>query len=93
MSEEKITWKSKLLNLPVVAKSVHYLDTVRPPGFQGLSIWYVSSFFAESIVKGQLATRASAISFKICSIICKDSIVLFLIFRFKRLGYWFWYRG
>ena len=51
--------------MPVVAKSVHYLDNLRIPGFQGLSVWYVSSFFAESIVKGQLATRASAISFRI----------------------------
>jgi membrane protein len=65
MSEEQLTWKTKLRNMPVVAKSVHYLDTLRPPGFQGLSLWYVSSFFAESIVKGQLATRASAISFRI----------------------------
>ena len=62
---ETVSWKERLRNMPVVAKSVHYLDTVRPYGFQGLSLWYVSSFFAESIVKGQLATRASAISFRI----------------------------
>jgi len=38
---------------------------MKPLGFQGLSMWYVLKFFSEAIYKGQLATRASAISFRL----------------------------
>ncbi len=41
------------------------LERTKPWGFQGLSLLYVSRFFAEAIMKGQLATRASAISFRL----------------------------
>ena len=58
-------WNRKLFNLKGVKRSIHFLKQIHPPGFQGLSLWYVSSFFVEAVVKGQLATRASAISFRL----------------------------
>lgn len=48
-----------------VKKIIRFLDAIYPPGFQGLSLWYVSSFFAEGITRGSLATRAAAISFRL----------------------------
>ena len=48
-----------------VKKSIHFLQHHKPPGLHGLSIWYVSKYFFEGVMKGQLATRASAISFRL----------------------------
>ncbi len=48
-----------------VAKSIAYMRQVKLPGFQGLSLWFVMRFFIEALMKGQLATRASAISFRL----------------------------
>lgn len=48
-----------------VKKTIAFLKDLKPPGFQGLSLWYVLKFFAEAVYKGQLATRASAISFRL----------------------------
>jgi membrane protein len=41
------------------------LRSIRPPGFQGLSLWYVSRFLGEAIWKGSVPTRAAAISFRL----------------------------
>lgn len=48
-----------------VKKIIAALDKFRPPGFQGLSLWYVSRFFTEAMMKGQVVTRAAAISFRV----------------------------
>lgn len=48
-----------------VRKSIAFLERLRLPGLQGLSLWQVSRFFWEAVMKGQVATRASAISFRL----------------------------
>jgi membrane protein len=48
-----------------VRKIVRSLDSIHPPGFEGLSLWYVLKFFVEGITEGHLPTRAAAISFRI----------------------------
>jgi membrane protein len=48
-----------------VQKSIAFLKSIKPWGFQGLSLWYVASFFVEGITKGSLGTRAAAISFRL----------------------------
>ncbi len=42
-----------------------FLAGIKPPGFQGLSLLYVMTFFWEAIMKGQIMTRSAAISFKL----------------------------
>lgn len=65
MNKSGKNWKTKLMNSKPVVLTVRFLDNLRPPGFQGLSVWYVSSFFVEALMKGQLATRGAAISFRL----------------------------
>ncbi len=65
MTQAQNKWVKRILSLKGVKKTIQFLKQVKPPGFQGLSLWYVSSFFVEAVVKGQLATRASAISFRL----------------------------
>lgn len=48
-----------------VRKGVSFLKRLKLPGMEGLSLWQVLSFFAEAMMKGQLATRAAAISFRL----------------------------
>ncbi len=48
-----------------VRKTIEFLEKVKPLGMQGLSLGQVSRFFIESLMKGQVATRASAISFRL----------------------------
>lgn len=42
-----------------------YLDRLRLPGFQGMSLLYVAKFFWEGLMKGAIPMRAAAISFKL----------------------------
>jgi membrane protein len=58
-------WLQKIAKTKGVKSVVRFLDSLKPPGFQGLSLWFVLKFFAEAVMKGQLATRASAISFRL----------------------------
>ncbi|NND77965.1 MAG: YihY/virulence factor BrkB family protein [Flavobacteriales bacterium] len=46
------------------------------PGFEGASLYYVARFFWDSLVKGGLTTRASAISFKLIMASIPAMIVL-----------------
>ncbi len=58
-------WMYKVANQPRVRGVIAFLHRVKPPGFQGLSLWYVARFFLVAILKGQLPTRAAAISFRL----------------------------
>lgn len=53
-----------------------WLSNVILPGFDGLSIWEVLTFFVQGITKGSIITRASAISFKIILAIAPSFILL-----------------
>jgi membrane protein len=58
-------WMHDIADKPWVRTAIDFLSKVKPPGFQGLSLWYVARFFLEAILKGQLPTRAAAISFRL----------------------------
>jgi len=58
-------WIEKIKQMKGVKRTVALLESVKPWGFEGLSLWYVSTFFVEGISKGSLATRAAAISFRL----------------------------
>jgi hypothetical protein len=59
-----------VMRLWPVRKTIAFLESVKPPGMQGLSLYQVSRFFIEALMKGQVATRASAISFRVSSCFC-----------------------
>ncbi|MEN9638390.1 MAG: hypothetical protein RLZZ262_258 [Bacteroidota bacterium] len=58
-------WMHRIADQPRVRQVIVFLDRIKPPGFQGLSLWYVARFFLVAIMKGQLPTRAAAISFRL----------------------------
>jgi membrane protein len=49
---------------------------LRPPGFEGFSIYEISRFFIKALYEGRLVTRASAISFKLFMAFFPAMIVL-----------------
>ncbi|MFN0031143.1 MAG: YihY/virulence factor BrkB family protein [Flavobacteriales bacterium] len=58
-------WMRKFARRKGPARIIAFLKQVKLPGFQGLSVWYVMTFFIEALMKGQVATRAAAISFRL----------------------------
>lgn len=58
-------WIDKIWKLPIIKQIVALSSKIHPIGFEGLSIYDVARFFYDSINKGAIITRASAISFKL----------------------------
>jgi membrane protein len=58
-------WVHRIANWPWIRKVINLLNRIKLPGYQGLSIWYVTRFFLEAMMNGQLPTRAAAISFRL----------------------------
>jgi membrane protein len=61
----KNKWVQHILQRPFVQKLIGFLASIKLPGFQGLSLWYVMKFFVEGLMKGGVNTRSAAISFRI----------------------------
>ncbi|MDX1278905.1 YihY/virulence factor BrkB family protein [Oceanihabitans sediminis] len=55
--------EDRLEKIPIVNLLVKLLQQIKLPGFEGLSIYSLLELYAIGIVKGTLATRASAIAF------------------------------
>jgi membrane protein len=55
--------EDKLDKIPVINLLVRFFKQIRLPGFEGLSIYDLLELYILGIVKGTLATRASAIAF------------------------------
>ncbi|MCB0760510.1 MAG: YihY/virulence factor BrkB family protein [Flavobacteriales bacterium] len=60
----KKLWNRILFSAPVRAM-IRIADSIRPWGFEGLSLFYVMRFFVEGLQKGAVTTRAAAISFRL----------------------------
>ncbi|NQX91217.1 MAG: YihY/virulence factor BrkB family protein, partial [Flavobacteriales bacterium] len=54
-----------------------FAKRIKPWGFQGLSLFDVSKFFLEGLLKGAVSTRAAAISYRLIIAIFPVVIVLF----------------
>ncbi|MEM7163459.1 MAG: YihY/virulence factor BrkB family protein, partial [Bacteroidota bacterium] len=67
---------NKILHWGPFLAFINFTKRIKPPGFQGLSVHYVAKFFWDSISKGALVTRASAISFKLIMASIPGMIVL-----------------
>lgn len=57
-------WKAKIANSSLVTGIVEWSKKVILPGFDGLPIYYVATFFVNGLRKGNLETKASSIAFK-----------------------------
>ena len=57
----------------------------KPWGFEGLSLYYVMSYFFEGILKGALTTRAVAISYRLLLAIFPLLIVLIYLLSFIKI--------
>jgi membrane protein len=56
-------YKDKVLNLRWVRISLVVLKRATLPGFNGLNIFFVATYFVQSLLKGGLSIRAAAVSF------------------------------
>jgi len=66
----------RVLELKLVKSGFKFAKGVRPPGFEGLSLFNVARFFIVGLQKGAVTMRAAAISFRIFLAIFPALIVL-----------------
>jgi hypothetical protein len=52
-------WLNNFHNSKLIKAVIAFFDRIKPPGFQGLSLWYVMTFFWEAIMKGQIMTSSA----------------------------------
>jgi membrane protein len=74
--------KRKLLFSRVFRQLIAWARRIVLPGFEGFSLYEISRFFFRALAKGQLATRASAISFKLFVAFFPAVIVLLTLIPF-----------
>ncbi len=58
-------WINRFMFSAPVRFVIRVTDSVKPWGFEGLSLYFVMKFFFEGLQKGAVVTRAAAISFRI----------------------------
>ena len=49
--------------LPIIGKGISYLESIKLPGFEGMSLKQLLDIYATGIIKGALTARASSIAF------------------------------
>lgn len=59
-----------------------YLGKIKPPGFSGLSLWDVLSFFVKGIWEGAISTRAGSVSFSFFLALFPGIIFVFTLIAF-----------
>lgn len=74
--------KRKLLYSRGFRRLVGWSKRIRPPGFEGFSLYQISRFFFKALAEGELVTRASAISFKLFVAFFPAVIVLLTLIPF-----------
>ena len=55
--------EEKLLKIPVINIIIRFLKSIKIPNFEGLSLYDLMEMYSIGVVKGALASRASAIAF------------------------------
>lgn len=74
--------KRKLLYSRGFRGLIRWSKRIRPPGFEGFSLYQISRFFFKALAEGALVTRASAISFKLFVAFFPAVIVLLTLIPF-----------
>jgi membrane protein len=75
-------WQHKFLTSRPVRKSKYIAHKLVLPGFQGLSLYQVLSFFFQGLQNGRITNRASAVSFRVLLAIPPFLIVLLSLIPF-----------
>lgn len=55
----------KLLTLPLIKQGVVFLKAIKPPGFNGFSLYDLLHMYGKGIYEGALSSRAGSISFSL----------------------------
>ncbi len=66
----------RVLELKIVQSGFKFAKDIRPPGFEGLSLFSVARFFIAGLQKGAVTMRSAAIAFRIFLAIFPALIVL-----------------
>lgn len=53
----------RIIRVTLIRRIIHFSRKIILPGFEGISLWEILFFFAWSIRKGLIATRASSLAF------------------------------
>ena len=56
-------WRQKVLESPMLKRSIHVLKNTSFPGFSGVSIFSVALYFKIAVFEGTLATRSASLAF------------------------------
>lgn len=72
----------KILRFKPVLKFLQYTKRIILPGFDGMPLYYVASFFFQGLFKGSLTTRASSIAFSFFLAVFPMIIVFFTLIPF-----------
>ena len=75
----KESWRTRWMKWPVIKPLITFTKKVHPPGFDGLSLFYVLQFFVQGLQKGSINTRASAVAFKLLLAFMPFAIMLFTL--------------
>jgi membrane protein len=55
--------KKKIKNIPLLKKTIAFLDAIAVPGFEGFSLYGLLEMYVIGIVRGTMTSRAGSISF------------------------------
>lgn len=69
----------KIIRLPFVRNLIEFSRKISMPGFEGHSLYEVFAFFFRGLFKGQIQTRASAMSFSFFLAVFPTIIFLFTV--------------
>lgn len=72
-----MTFGEFIYQLPLVRSVIRFSKRFRPPGFEGVTLYEVTSFFIRQIEQGRLNQRAAAISFNFIMALPPACIFLF----------------
>ena len=72
-----MTFGEFIYQLPLVRSVIRFSKRFRPPGFEGVTLYEVTSFFIRQIEQGSLNQRAAAISFNFIMALPPACIFLF----------------
>jgi len=75
----KESWRTKWMKLPIIRSLISLAKRIHPPGFEGLSLFYVLQFFVKGLQEGDINTRASAVAFKLLLAFMPFAIMLFTL--------------
>lgn len=82
MNQKKLDIEDKLLKIKPIRKSVQFLDSIYPPGFEGASLYSVFQFFSKGIISPKFNLYAGSLSWNFFLAIFPSLIFLFTLIAY-----------